>query len=110
MLQFFLLIWFEWIMIDCQLNLYNTDRTINKTLLEYDCLYYRVRNEKLAYQELSNVIDETIPYCFRPINESEILIFDYLNIRDDNFTFEELYLDNITTQQLLSWSATDRSC
>jgi len=67
-----LIIWFQWTMINCQLNLYNTDRRMNDTLLEFDCLYYRQRNEKLAYQELSNVIDNTIPYCFRPLNKTEI--------------------------------------
>ena len=100
-----LIIWCQWIMVDCQLNLYNTNRTMTDTSLEFDCLYYHVRNEKLAYQELSNIIDETIPYCFRPINETEILVSHFLNTRDRNFTFDELRLDNITTQQLLSWSA-----
>ncbi|CAF3621690.1 unnamed protein product [Adineta steineri] len=71
---------------------------------QYDCLYYHLHHEKLAYQGLSNVIDDLIPYCFRPLNDSEILIFNFENLRDHNFTFEELRLDNITTQQLLSWS------
>ena len=78
---------------------------MNETPLQYDCIYYRIRYEKLAYQELSNVIDETIPYCFRPANESPILPLDFANSRGENVTFKELRLGNITTRELLSWSA-----
>lgn len=100
-----LLISCQWKLIYCQLNLYNTDRIMASTSLEYDCLYYRVRNEKTIYQELSNVIDNTIPYCFRPVNQTKAIFSNINNSHGQNFTFDELRLSNITTQQLLSWSA-----
>ncbi|CAF2261159.1 unnamed protein product [Rotaria magnacalcarata] len=78
---------------------------MDDTSLQYDCLFYRVRHEKLAFQELSNIIDNTIPYCFRPDNETEMFSSDLTNLSDRIFTFDELRRHNITTQQLLSWSA-----
>ncbi|CAM4828686.1 unnamed protein product [Rotaria magnacalcarata] len=104
-LQFFILICCQQALIHCQLNLYSTDRTMDDTSLQYDCLFYRVRHEKLAFQELSNIIDNTIPYCFRPDNETEMFSSDLTNLSDRIFTFDELRRHNITTQQLLSWSA-----
>ncbi|CAF2441824.1 unnamed protein product [Rotaria sp. Silwood2] len=104
-LRFLLIIFCQWTLIYCQLNLYNTDRSMNDNSLQFDCLYYRVRYEKLAYQELSNVIDNIIPYCFRPINQSELLTSDFENTHSRTFTFDELRFNNVTTQQLLSWSA-----
>jgi hypothetical protein len=92
-------------MINCQLILHHTNEAFDDNVLEFDCLYYHISNEKLAYQELSNVINDAIPYCFRPINRSEILLEDFLIMTDQSLTFEELRLSNITTQQLLLWSS-----
>ncbi|CAF1271523.1 unnamed protein product [Rotaria sp. Silwood1] len=71
----------------------------------FDCLYYRVTKEKLAYQELSNIINELIPHCFRPINTSESLFRNLVNKRDQYLTFEELRISNISIEELISWSA-----
>ena len=51
------------------MNLYDTDQRIQSNSLQYDCLNYHIRHETLAYQELSDVVDEVIPYCFRPAND-----------------------------------------
>ncbi|CAF0858500.1 unnamed protein product [Rotaria sordida] len=91
-------------MINCQLILHDTNEMIDDNILQFDCLYYRVSKEKLAYQELSNVINEMIPYCFRPININKSLFRNLVNIRDQNVTFEELRISNISTQELLLWS------
>ena len=72
-------------LINCQLILHKTNED---NILEFDCLHYRVGKEKLAYQELSNVINEAIPYCFRPINISEDLFRNVLVISNQNLTFE----------------------
>ncbi|CAF4978062.1 unnamed protein product, partial [Rotaria sp. Silwood1] len=84
--------------------LYDSDELINDNILQFDCLYYRVSKEKLAYQELSNVINELIPYCFRPINRNESLFRNFINTEDQKLTFEELRIYNISTKDLLSWS------
>jgi hypothetical protein len=46
------------------LNLYDTDQRFQSNPLQFDCLNYRIRRETLAYQDLSDVIDEVIPYYF----------------------------------------------
>jgi hypothetical protein len=92
-------------MLNCQLILHDSDEIIDENLLQFDCLYYRVSQERLAYQELSNVINDAIPYCFRPVNTSEKLFRNFINTHDQNLTFEKLRLLNITAKQLLLWSA-----
>jgi len=87
----------EFLLINCQLNLYDRDRS-----LDFDCLYYHIENEKLAYQQLSNVVDELIPYCFR---SNSTRFSDYSNISEEKLTFKQLSLSNITSEQLLTWSA-----
>ncbi|CAF4048581.1 unnamed protein product [Rotaria sp. Silwood2] len=59
-------------------------------ILQFDCLYYCVTKEKLAYQEVSNVINELIPYCFQPTNTSKSLFRNLINRPDQYLTFEEL--------------------
>ena len=101
------MIYFELRMINCQLILHNTDEIFDDNSLDFDCLYYRVSNEKLAYQELSNVINDLIPYCFRPINNYEKIFFQnlFLNTFDQKLTFEELRFYNISAEELLFWSS-----
>ncbi|CAF3352041.1 unnamed protein product [Rotaria sp. Silwood2] len=77
---------------------------IDDNILQFDCLYYHISKKKLAYQELSNVVNEMIPYCFRPINSNESLFRNIINRSDQNITFEELRIFNISTQDLLLWS------
>ncbi|CAF3319054.1 unnamed protein product [Rotaria sp. Silwood2] len=87
-----------------QLILHDTNELINGSILQFDCLYYRATKEKVAYQELSNVIDELIPYCFRPININESLFQNFVNRQDQYVTFKELRISNMTIEELISWS------
>ncbi|CAF3102685.1 unnamed protein product, partial [Rotaria sp. Silwood2] len=89
-----------------QLNLYNTDRQTDVTKqLEYDCLYYEIDDKIVNYGEPMKLIYQIIPYCRRP--------FDHeinLNIVNDTnelqgITFEKLHKLNISSDQLLIWSA-----
>ena len=104
-LQILLLILLQEMSIDCQFNLFNTDRRLKEISLEYDCLNYRVRNEELAYQDLFHIIEDTIPYCFRPAEQKERIDFNSTDQINRNLTFEELRIENITTDDLLLWSA-----
>ena len=56
----------------------------------------------MAYQQLSDVVDEMIAYCFRPMNQFEKLNLELINDRDENFTFDQLNLANVTSEQLFS--------
>ncbi|CAF3923216.1 unnamed protein product [Adineta steineri] len=87
-------------MINCQLNLYETDKTVHDNVLYYDCLYNYIIDKKYSYQDLSNVIIDYIPYCFRPLNKTKELFF----INNEKLTFEQFYLKNISSFDLLSWS------
>jgi hypothetical protein len=73
--------------------------------MQFDCLHYHVSNEELGYQYLSNVIDEVISYCIRPANRIDIISVKFVNTHGQTLSFEELRRTNITTKQLLSWSA-----
>ena len=98
-MRLFYLILLECIQLNGQLILYKT-KEINYEM-EYDCLYYRVMNEKLVYQQLSNIINDQIEYCFRPINKSLRIKSD---LNQTFITFEELNELNITAKDLLLWS------
>ncbi|CAF2519977.1 unnamed protein product [Rotaria sp. Silwood2] len=91
-------------MINCQLILHDTNEMNNDNSLQFICLYYCVSKDKLTYQELSNVINEAISYCFRPLNRSENQFSNIVNTRNKNLTFEEFRINNISTEELLSWS------
>ena len=99
------MIYFQCVLLNGQLILYETTEMIKNKTFQFDCLYYRVSHEKLAYQELSNIISDTIPYCFRPLNIEEKLLTKLINTRDQNLTFEELRRSNITAKELLFWSS-----
>jgi len=93
--------------INGQLILYNTDRIFLNNPLYFDCLNYYKYREVQAYQELSDVVDELIPYCIRPANDSNDELFDSNVIVDSSahqLSFEQLRLRNITANELLSWS------
>ncbi len=103
--QFLLIILFRLTTITCQLNLFNTNQTITSNSLQYHCLNYHIYREKPAYQELRDVIDEVIPYCFRPENNFDETVKTSINPLSQKLSFKELFLANITAQQLLLWSA-----
>ncbi|CAF3078762.1 unnamed protein product [Rotaria sp. Silwood2] len=88
-------------------SLYHTDRT-NINYRYFDCLYYEVPDINIQNLRTSNNLKnnyQIIPYCIRPLLESEI----YHEINEGNvlsrFTFEELRAKQVTTQNLILWSA-----
>ncbi|CAF3944718.1 unnamed protein product [Adineta steineri] len=103
-LQLFLIILIRWTTITCQLNFYHTEEVIEGKSLQYNCLNYRVYREESADSELSHMIDEVIPFCFRPEDYSKRSLDTYVNPLSQKLTFEELRLAHITSEQLLSWS------
>ena len=102
--QVILIVLFQWASTTGRLNLYDTDPRFKSNSLQFDCLDYHTRNEILVYQELSDVVDEVIPYCFRPVNNSDEPFEAFVDSRSQNLSFEQLRMDNITAYQLLSWS------
>jgi hypothetical protein len=102
--QLFFIVLFQWTSISCQLNLYNTNQTFKSNSLQFDCLNYHVYREKLAYQELSDIVDEVIPYCIRPTNNFDEPFEAFVDPLSQKFSFEQIRMANITSQQLLSWS------
>ena len=68
--QILLIVLYQWSMTLSRFNLYDTDRRFQRDYLQFDCLNYYVPRETRAYQQLSDVVDEVIPYCFRPADES----------------------------------------
>jgi hypothetical protein len=102
--QLFFIVLFQWTSTSCQLSLYNTDQTFKSNSLQFDCLNYHVYREKLAYQELSDIVDEVIPYCFRPTNNFDESFKVFVDSLSQKLSFERIRMANITSQQLLSWS------
>ncbi|CAF3694043.1 unnamed protein product [Adineta steineri] len=91
-------------MMNCHLNLQESVSIMNNNMFQFDCLYYYHRNEAMAYQGLPDVTEELIPYCFRPINGNNMPYDNFIETHGEILSFEDLYLGNITSQQLLSWS------
>ncbi|CAF1353214.1 unnamed protein product [Adineta steineri] len=77
---------------------------MNINSLQYDCLNYHIYYEKPAHQELLDVIDEVIPYCFRPEKYHARLFENPGDLSSQILSFEQLRLRSITSLQLLSWS------
>ena len=99
-----ILIYYQIIHLNCQLILHDIDKTTNEHIWQYDCLYYYVTREELAYQELSNLVSDMIPYCFRPLTKTDEPIRNVIQSNDQQFTFVELRRRNITAKDLLLWS------
>ncbi|CAF1384324.1 unnamed protein product [Adineta steineri] len=92
-------------MMNCYLNLQESVSIMNNNMLQFDCLYYYSRKEAVTYQGLADVTEELIPYCFRPTDGSNMSYGNFIETNGKLLSFEDLYLGNITAQQLLSWSA-----
>ena len=105
MFQVLLIVFCQWSMTVSRFNLYDTDREVQSGYLQFDCLNYYIRRETRAYQNLPDVVDEVIPYCFRPTNDSRELYDAFDESRHQKLNFEQLRLANISAQRLLSWSA-----
>ncbi|CAF1682231.1 unnamed protein product, partial [Adineta ricciae] len=84
------------------------DQTNNNGLY-YDCLYYKVVNPANQPFEIENDIKtwhQIIPYCIRPFSETEKVYNEGTKGGVlSTFTFQELRRQQITTIDLLSWSA-----
>ncbi|CAF3577335.1 unnamed protein product [Rotaria sp. Silwood1] len=78
--------------------MYNTD---HRRHLDGYCLLYSVNNKDLSPDTL---IYQLIPYCLRP-REENLFNFNSTVTFDSDFTFSTLREKNISSQQLLSWSA-----
>ncbi|CAF1187972.1 unnamed protein product [Adineta ricciae] len=91
-----LLILFIHIEVKSQFNLYKIDRTIRSGTLEFDCLHLHTA---------STEIYTFVPYCIRPRHENDLIHSSLVNTHQKNFTFHDLLRLNVTTEQLLSWSA-----
>ena len=89
-------------------HLYRTDR-IDRIDLYYDCLYYRIPDDLELYKRFENYFEssyEVIPYCVRPFEEREDhKILDIQGDISSNFTFDALKQRNVSSQDLLVWSA-----
>ncbi|CAF0891325.1 unnamed protein product, partial [Rotaria sordida] len=82
-----------------QINLHLTDEVIdNKTnvVFQHDCLYVPASIEK------ENNIHQIISYCLTEWSSKWNIEENNL---DQKFTFNQLYEQNITSQQLYLWSA-----
>jgi len=83
--------------------MYNTDRDQNP---DGHCLLYYAIEMKLHPENLLRDRNQIIPYCFRPSEEIErIFNVPFNNTIDSVFNFVDLREKNITSQILLSWSA-----
>jgi hypothetical protein len=52
-----------------------------------------------------SIIPTKIEYCLRPDDDSHTTVIDFLNTRDQNYTFDELFDMNVTAYEILLWSA-----
>ena len=86
-------------------NLYDTGRKVPTGHLQFDCLNYYIRRETWAYQHLPDVVDEVIPYCFRPTNDSRERYDAFDESRHQNLSYEELRQATLSAQRVLFWSA-----
>ncbi len=69
--------------------------------LDYDCLNYHVRDDIVHYDEQNIVTIQTIPYCIRSNDENDVP-YDSTN-RSTAFTFQELSMQAVTSEQMLTW-------
>ncbi|UJR11418.1 hypothetical protein I4U23_015598 [Adineta vaga] len=54
---------------------------------------------------MTNGIVTKNEYCVRPTNDTHISTTDFINTRDENYTFDQLLLMNITANDIFIWSA-----
>ena len=87
-----------------QLNLHDSNPMMNDNVLQSDCLHYYVQNSTVTYQDLADVVNELIPYCFRPNNVIQKLYDDFSEVTGILLNFDQLRRINITALDLLSWS------
>ncbi|CAF3843808.1 unnamed protein product [Adineta steineri] len=63
----------------------------------FDCLHYF--SSKSSFSGI-------VKYCIRPNNEKNLTtVVHFINISDQSFTFNELYHQNVTSDEILLWSS-----
>ena len=80
-----------------RLNLYNTDQTLDIDNLQVNCLHH--------YDYLFDGNTAKAEYCLEAIEDNYLLADDFLHLHGQYFTFNELSQMNVTTNQLITWSA-----
>ncbi|CAF1026336.1 unnamed protein product [Adineta steineri] len=71
----------------------------------YDCLYYYVNEDFFDYDdEFFIPVYQIILYCFRPLKEIKSDLSYFTNLRDTNFTFNQLKILDVSSHQLYLWS------
>jgi hypothetical protein len=68
------------------------------------CLSYYVRDNIIHFSQDNKLAHQIISYCFRSL-EKNLLDENLTNTIDPRLTFVQLHKKNISSQQLLSWSA-----
>jgi hypothetical protein len=93
--------------VDCQfsVNLYKTSESGYVNYFEYDCLRHYQTNSEMNSLEYPHIRIETMEYCLRPTNDKQLNV-NFVNLRDENLTFDELYYLNISEVNLISLSTT----
>ena len=91
-----------------QFNMYYTNRSMGD--LQHDCLKYTVLDDVADYQDTVLLQHQFILYCFRPIEYFDLKQEDRTaTLSDENvfsaLTFVQLKMRNITSRDLLTWSA-----
>ena len=89
-------------------NLHATLLNPASAVLEYDCLYYYVADTIVDYEVRNSLAHQMITYCFRPSNQTKGIDIPKGTQPEgtSSWTFQDLKSENITSEQLLSWSAT----
>ncbi|CAF1523053.1 unnamed protein product, partial [Adineta ricciae] len=65
--------------------------------LQYDCIYY-------SYST-GFVLPAKIEYCFRSTTDVDLMpIEHFINTRDQNYTFHQLFQINVTAHDIFHWS------
>ncbi|CAF1493105.1 unnamed protein product [Adineta ricciae] len=66
--------------------------------LQYDCIYYSYSTGFL--------LPLKIEYCFRSTTDVDLMpIANFINTRDQNYTFHQLFQINVTAYDIFHWSA-----
>ena len=99
---YYWLLQLEWIYSLPSYRLYNTELSDRKTL-EYDCLNYYIL-DNIIYSKTSRLLDhQIIPYCIRPLSNQ--IEPNETKGPGTSITFEKLRQLNLSSEDLLQWSA-----
>lgn len=82
--------------------LYHTEHETNS--FRHDCLYYYVQESRVESAISKGVVHEIIEYCLRPLIDP-VHKTSIHNYEESGTAFNTLCTQNITSRQLLAWSA-----